>query len=375
MKPKQHVFFIAGNARSLVANRGDLISDMLQAGHKVSAAVPAEDMLDSVYELDIDIHPFRLGRTGMNPIKDIGMMLRLCSLIRRVKPDMIFAYTIKPVIWGTFAAQLAGVKQCYAMITGLGTIFIRENKGLNRVRRTLVVALYRVAISSATKVFFQNPDDLANFQKYGILRDPQKAVRTMGSGVNLARFNRAELPKEKIVFLFIGRLLREKGVAEFCEAAAALKPIWPEARFVAVGPYDPDLPHSVDAQDLEQWKATGAVEFVGGVPDVRPWLAQSSVFVLPSYREGTPRSALEAMATGRAIITTDTPGCRETVQDGENGFLVPPRDPDALAAAMEHFLKQPELIEKMGASSYNRVQKDYDVRNVNHLIMQTMELI
>jgi glycosyltransferase involved in cell wall biosynthesis len=371
----RHILFIAGNARSLVANRGDLIAEMKAAGHRVSAAVPIEDMLESVQSLGIDIHPFQLGRTGMNPVQDLATVWRLRALIRRIKPDMTFTYTIKPVVWGTLAARLAGVRHRYAMITGLGTTFASPTSAKARMFRRLVAMLYRSGVAGSEKVFFQNPDDLQDFLNAGIMRNTAKAVRTMGSGVNLDRFPRAALPDEAPVFLFIARLLREKGIADFAEAARGLKAEYPQARFIAVGPHDPDLPHAINAQDLEKWKAEGAVEFAGGVADVRPWLTQASVFVLPSYyREGTPRSALEAMATGRAVITTDSPGCRETVRDGENGFLVPPRDPAALASAMARFLDEPYLIRRMADASYERAVNEYDVRKVNQGILEAMGL-
>ncbi len=376
MTTSHHILFIAGNARSLVANRGDLIAEMQRAGHKVSAAVPIEDMLDSAHDLGIDIHPFRLGRKGMSPLQDLSTVWRLRSLIQRVRPDMTFAYTVKPVVWGTLAARIAGVRHRYAMITGLGSIFAPSASMKTRLVRPLLALLYRSGVAGSDKVFFQNPDDLKDFLEMGVMRVTAKAVRTMGSGVNLDRFPRQPLPDGPPIFLFIARLLREKGIAEFSAAARRLKSQYPQARFVAVGPYDPSLPHSVFAADLARWKAEGAVEFIGGVGDVRPWLSQASVFVLPSYyREGTPRSALEAMATGRAVITTDAPGCRETVLDGENGFLVPPRDPEALAVAMTRFLHDPDLIARMAEASYARAVAEYDVRKVNRGILQAMGLV
>lgn len=375
MMQPQHVLFIAGNARSLVANRGDLIADMQRAGHKVSAAVPIEDMLDTVDDLGIDIYPFKLGRTGMNPLQDLDTVWQLRSLMRRLRPDMTFAYTIKPVVWGTLAARLCGVPQRYAMITGLGTTFASPVSAKARAFRRLVALLYRSGVAGSTKVFFQNPDDLQDFRDMGVIRDTAKAVRTMGSGVNLQRFPRAPLPEGPPVFLFIARLLREKGIAEFVTAARAIKKQYPQARFIAVGHHDPHLPHAISADDLAGWKAESVVDFVGGVTDVRPWLVQASVFVLPSYyREGTPRSALEAMARGRAVITTDSPGCRETVRDGENGLLVPPQDTEALATAMARFLQSPDLIARMGDASYTRAANEYDVRKVNQRILETMGL-
>ncbi len=370
-----HITFIAGNARSLVANRGDLIADMKRAGHRVSAAVPSEDYLDSVEGLGIEVHKFALGRTGMNPVRDLLTLFRLFLLLRRLRPDMTFSYTIKPVVFGNLAAMLAGVPRRYAMITGLGTTFGEPKTSKAALLRRVVVYLYRLGISASTRVFFQNPDDLQDFLDLGVMSDRSKAVRTMGSGVNMARFPREPLPQGAPVFLLIARLLTEKGVCEFVDAARMLRASHPQAQFVVVGPHDPELPHSVPLELVERWKAEGLVRFVGGVSDVRPWLRECSVFVLPSYyREGTPRSVLEAMCTGRAVVTTDSPGCRETVVDGQNGFLVPPRDAAALAARMGRFLEEPELVQRMGEASFERIVSDYDVRKVNEVILKSMGL-
>jgi len=373
---RRHILFIAGNARSLVANRGDLIAEMQRAGHKVSAAVPLEDMLDSVQTLGIDIHPFRLGRAGMNPLRDLRTVLWLYRLMRRLQPDATFAYNIKPVIWGTIAARLAGVPHRFSMITGLGTNFVEASTLKARMFRQLLVWLYRIGVNGSEKVFFQNPDDLQDFVDLGVMKDDTKAVLTMGSGVNMEQFPRAPLPEGAVTFVTVARMLHNKGVREFCEAARIVHGEWPEARFVAVGPHDPTLPHALPTSELERLQVEGIVEFTGGVRDVRPMIRRGSVFVLPSYyREGQPRSALEAMAMGRPLIMTDTPGCRETVLDGINGLLVPPRDAKAVAKAMLRFRDDPEFLVRAGEASYQRVVNEYDVRRVNEVVLKAMNLI
>lgn len=371
--PSLGVLIIAGNARSLIANRGDLIRDMRAAGLKVAAAVPTADYLPEVEELGITIYPVEMGRTGINPLHDLKYLLALRRLLRRVRPQVVFGYTIKPVVYGSLAARLAGVPRIYSMITGLGHVFTTENARNRRLQKVIGV-LYRLGLSANRRVFFQNPDDLQEFLDRGMLKDRGKAVRTYGSGVDMQRFSREPLPEGPATFLFIGRLLTEKGIAEFCEAARQVRADYPEARFIAVGPHDPNLPHACAAEDLERWKGEGVVEFVGGVKDVRPWIAQSSVFVLPSYREGTPRSVLEAMSMGRPIITSDAPGCRETVEEGVNGFLVAPRSVAPLADAMGRFLAKPELMAEMGEASWQLVERHYDVHKVNRVILDAMEL-
>ncbi len=370
---KKLILIAAGNSRSLIANRGDLIRDMRAAGLEVAAAVPTADYLPEVEELGITIYPVEMGRTGINPLHDLKYLLALRRLLREVRPQVVFGYTIKPVVYGSLAARLAGVPRIYSMITGLGHVFTTDNARNRRLQKVIGV-LYRMGLSANRRVFFQNPDDLQEFLVRGMLKDRSKAVRTYGSGVDMQRFSREPLPQGPTTFLFIGRLLTEKGIAEFCEAARQVRSDYPEARFIAVGPHDPNLPHSCAAEDLERWKAEGVVVFVGGVKDVRPWITRSSVFVLPSYREGTPRSVLEAMSMGRPIITSDAPGCRETVEEGVNGFLVAPRSVAPLAEAMARFLAQSELIAEMGESSWQRVECYYDVHKVNRVILDAMEL-
>lgn len=371
-----HILFIAGNARSLIANRGDLIKRMESQGHKVSALVPREDMLDEVHDLGIAIHPFNLGRTSMNPINDIRVTARLRRMIADIAPDMTFTYNIKPVIWGNMAAWQAGVPRRYSMITGLGMAFAEPRTWRRAVLRHLTSRLYRISITLCDRVIFQNPDDQAFFIESGILTDSGKAVRVMGSGVNMDRFQRAPLPdSEHPVFLFIGRMIEDKGIANFVEAARNLHRDIPQARFLAVGPHDPALPHAVNADLMQEWMKEGIVEFVGHVSDVRPWLEAASVFVLPSqYREGTPRSALEAMAMGRPVITTDVPGCRETVSHGETGYLVTPGDPADLSQAMLEIIRDPRELARMARASHRMAREHYDVHAVNDRILETMDL-
>jgi glycosyltransferase involved in cell wall biosynthesis len=364
---------LAGNARSLIANRGDLIRDMRAAGLKVAAAVPTVDYLPEVKELGIMIYPVEMGRTSINALHDLKYLLGLRKLLRKVRPQVVFGYTIKPVVYGSLAARLAGVPRIYSMITGLGHVYTTEN-ARNRRLQKVIGLLYRSGLAANRKVFFQNPDDLQVFLDRGMLKDQAKAVRTYGSGVDMQRFPCAPLPTEPMTFLFIGRLLTEKGISEFCDAARQVHEEFPNARFVAVGPHDPTLPHACAEADIVKWKAAGIVEFVGGVSDVRRWIEACSVFVLPSYREGTPRSVLEAMSMGRPIITSDAPGCRETVEDGINGFLVPPRQSEPLAAAMRYFLEAPDILPHMAQASRQMVERHFDVRKVNRVILDAMEL-
>ncbi len=366
-----NLLLIGSNARSLYSNRGDLIRELCELGHRVEALIPESDYLDEVETLGIPVWKYRLGRTGTNPLSDLIAMGALVRLLRQKRPRIVLTYGVKSVVYGAVAARLARVPHVYSMITGLGHAYTTKS-AKTRFLRAIVTPLYRLGISLSDRVFFQNPDDEAEFISRGILRDRSKAVRINGSGVNLEAFAERPLPEGDIVFLFVGRMLTEKGIAEFVEAASTLKCRYPAARFVAVGPHDRNLPHAVGGRDLDEWRAAARVEFVGEVKDVRPWLEKCTVFVLPSYREGTPRAVLEAMSVGRPIVTTDAPGCRETVVDGMNGFLVPPRDAAELAAGMERFLLEPELIPRMASESRRIAEEKYDVRKVNRVILEGM---
>lgn len=267
---------------------------------------------------------------------------------------------------------MAGVASI-GMVTGLGAAFtVRNTPQSARKWLAFTVArrLYRWSSSFNTRLIFQNPDDLKDFIEAGCLRDPGKAALVDGSGVDMTHFTPVT-PVRKPVFLMIARLLRNKGVLEYAAAAKILRARYPEARFRLVGPLDPGI-DGIESADLEAWVADGTIDYVGAVEDVRPQLAEAMVYVLPSYREGTPRSVLEAMSMGRAIVTTDSPGCRETIRDGVEGYLVPVGDSEALAAAMERFLRDPELAATMGAKAHERALTKYDVHRINRVMIELL---
>lgn len=366
---------MAANARSLIANRGDLIHKLKSDGHTVHALIPDYDFLPEVEGLDISYDRIQLSRTGLSPLADLRTYQQLKRLIRKEKPDVVYAYSIKPVIYGSLASRACQTPVTAAMITGMGYLFTGETLR-QRLLRRMAAFLYRRALKAANVIFFQNPDDLDLFYSLGIVNqnDNKKIVRTNGSGINLQRFSKSPPPIRPVHFLLIARLLRDKGIREFVRAAETVKKKSPETQFTVVGPHNPDLPHSLSKEEVSQWKKQNVVSFIGGRKDVRDELKSCSVYVLPSYREGTPRSVLEAMATGRAIITTDTPGCRETVIEGENGFLVPVQDAGVLAERMLWFLENPEKIEEMGDASHRLAKEKFDVNKVNEVILKTIFL-
>jgi glycosyltransferase involved in cell wall biosynthesis len=363
---------VASYADSIPVFRGPLLKALTSVGWEVHVAAPGLDaMTDLCAALranGITPHEIPLRRTGTNPISDIALLFALIRLMHRLRPDAILAYTIKPVVYGMLAASLCGVPRRFALVTGLGYAFTGERSGW---MRSVATAMYRFALRHAHKVFFQNPDDERDFRRAGILAKAMPSVVVNGSGVDVDAYAFGGVRPEPPVFLMIGRLLGDKGVREYAEAARRVKAKEPGARFQMVGWIDTN-PDAISQSELDAWIAEGTLEFLGKLDDVRPALAGSMAYVLPSYREGTPRTVLEAMAMGRPIITTDAPGCRETVIDGENGFLVPVGSVDALVAAMHRFIDDPTLAARMGRRSRELAEEKYDVRKVNAVMIREM---
>lgn len=370
-----HIFLLGSYAPSLINFRGPLIRRLVATGYRVSVGAPniADDIRAALETMGALVYETPLERRGIGIGADLAYYRCLKRIFRHSAPDALLTYTIKPNIWGAFAAASVGVPS-YAMVTGLGYAFtdigpqpsVRERLTGFAARR-----LYAAATRRNRRVIFQNPDDRDDFIKAGGLADPAKAAMISGSGVDMAHYVRASLPNTQTV-LMIARLLAAKGVREYAAATLELRARYPSARFILAGPFD-EGPDSIGHEELMQWVA-GGLEYLGSVGDVRPVIAQARIYVLPSYREGTPRSVLEAMAMGRPIITSDAPGCREAVKHGVNGLLVPPRDPRGLAAAIDRLLANAEEAEAMGEASYELAAKKYDVRQVNRAIMDILEL-
>jgi len=289
----------------------------------------------------------------------------------RSRPDVILAYTAKPIIYGLPAAALTGVPHRFALVEGLGLPLITGADSAPQLLSQMVRLLYRTAIRTASTCFFLNRTDLADFVSWSIVR-PECAVLLGATGVNLDDWPASKPVLDPVTFIFVGRLLRQKGVEEFIAAARLVKRDNPAVRFLLVGGLD-EGHDSVGPQVVQGWVEEGVVEWTGHVP-VRPWLDQSSVFVLPSYREGFPRSTQEAMAVGRAIITTDVPGCRDTVVGGRNGILVEPRHAGGLASAMREFIAKPELILTMGLESRAISEKQFNSSSFDTRLIQQMGL-
>lgn len=370
------ILLVGSIAGSIVNFRGDLIKAWIERGYQVVTLTrpSKEARKERIRALGAVHREIPIERDKINPWKDIKLILALRKIIREEKPEYIFAYTVKPVIYSSLAARLAGYRsRCFFMITGLGYAFSGQSLKQRFVKQVLRL-FYRSALKRSEAVFFQNEDDLAVFKEQKLISDAQNVVMINGSGVNLEYFANNELPKgEDLTFLLIGRMLGSKGIREYARAARLVKENHKQVRFRLLGRLL-NSPDSIRQEELDGWQKCEMVEYLGGTEDVRPYIKECSVYVLPSYREGTPRSVLEAMAMGRPVITTDAPGCRETIEEGVNGYLVPVKDSQALAEAMEEFIKNPMLISKMGAESRRIAEEKFDVHKVNRVILEAMGL-
>lgn len=368
------VAVVASYPRSLLNFRAELLEAMVRRGHTVFACAPDidQDIRSALADIGVESVPIVLDRKGLNPFGDLRTLISLTRCFRDIRPDVVLGYTIKPVIYGSLAGALAGVPFISSMITGLGSVFSRTSLR-GRMMAALARTMYRLALKRNFCVLFQNPDDLAVFASHGIIGSRNRNRLINGSGVNLDRFRTAPIP-EQVSFLLIARLIGEKGVREYAAAAEHLKQTHQSVSFRLAGWIDHG-PGAIAESELKSWTDQGLIEYLGRLEDVRPAIADCSVYVLPSfYGEGTPRSVLEAMAMGRPIITTDAPGCRETVETGRNGFLVSPRNVPDLAAAMERFIQEPGLAIEMGRESRNIAEEKFDVHKVNAVILDALGL-
>lgn len=369
-----HICIVVSLDQSLVNFRKPLIESLRQRGHRVTVIAPDITLAvrQVMSDIGVEVIDVPLARRGLSPRSDLVYFWRLSRIFIDIAPDRIVTFTIKPNIWSSFAAARSKVRSI-ACVTGLGYMFSGDAAISVKARaiQRVVRQLYRSATHRNWRVIFQNPDDLADFTAAGCLPDPSKARLVNGSGVDMSYYTVHPLPS-KPVFLMISRLLGEKGVREYCEAAVIIKAQRPEIEFLLVGYMEEGL-DGINPSELAAWQA-GGVDYRGFMDDVRPTFAEASIYVLPSYREGTPRSVLEAMSCARPVITTNVPGCRETVVDGETGRLVPVRDIPALVAAMMELADDADLRQNMGEAGLAYAKDKFDVHRVNEVFISHLEL-
>lgn len=364
--------FLTGHAPSVYMFRLDCMKYLQTQGFEVFvlAPEPAEEWAAPFEEHGIAYTQVSLSKNSTNPLNDIGTYFDLRKKLKAFQPDVVFCDHAKMIVYGLLAAKHTGIRHRLVMMGGVGSVLRDPPENFKRkLIKKLLTLEYRVALPKADRIFFQNQDDLALFKDLKMAKDGQ-AVMVPGSGVNLDRFPQTPLPENRD-FLFVGRLIRDKGLMEYMEAGRSLRQQFPDARLHVVGYFDPNQT-MLSMADLQPYIDDGTVVFHGEQKNVLPFLQDSFAFVLPSYHEGTPRSVLEALSVGRPVITTDAPGCRETVRNGANGFLVPVKDPEAIAHAMKTLCADRAAAERMAQASRSFAEETFDVDIVCNIINQTI---
>lgn len=361
-------------ASGMLGFRADLIKSLVKEGNVVYAfSIDYDDASrQKVSELGAIPVDYIFSRTGMNPFLDLLNTYRLSKKIKKIEPDIVFSYFAKPVIFGTLAAAFANVKRRIGMLEGLGYFFTKQPDGFSKktlMLQKVQILLYRISFIFLERIIFLNQDDPVDLIESNNIKI--KNINVLGGiGVDLDDYRYQDLFLDSVSFIFVARLLKEKGVNEFIAAAKSVKKKYPEVEFIILGAPDNDNPGGVSYEYVQTLKREGLITYPGHVNNVKNWIEKSSVFVLPSYyREGIPRSTQEAMAIGRAVITTNVPGCRETVVDGVNGFLVRPWSPEDLEEKMLKFIKNKDLIKAMGLKSRELAQEKFDSRKFNEKII------
>lgn len=363
-----HLLIVVNTDWFFLSHRLPIARAAREAGMRVGVVAPDTGRSDEIRSEGFEFHPLPLSRKGTSPLAEWGTIRFLVELYRSLRPDLVHHVTSKPVVYGSLAARLVPGLRVVNAVSGLGYVFISDR---GRALRAAVRALYGIALKGrGSRTIFQNPDDRDLFLSLGLVR-PRECVLIRGSGVDCAEFPYAAEPEGVPIVLLPARMLWDKGVGEFVSAARELKGRGVEARFVLAGREDDGNPAAVPADQLERWVAEGVVEWWGHRTDMPAVLAASSVVVLPSEREGLPKALLEAAATGRAIVTTDVPGCREVVEAEVNGLLVPPRDPVALASAIERLIRSPELRREYGLAGRRRAESEFAIEAV---VAQTLRV-
>ena len=376
------IFLIGTTASNLYIFRKDLILSCISQDIKVYALVSEPDNFwnNKIKETGAHLLEYKMNRSGLNPLSDIKSILQIKDYINEYKPDVVFSFFTKPVLYGSLAAKISNTPQIVGMIEGLGSPFTEHPNGQAlkmKIIRFIQISLYRIVFPFLDKIIFLNSDDPYDLIKKNRIYHKKDVISILGPiGLDLKDYPYSSWDSNKpMTFIFVARLLAEKGIYEFIEAAKIVKEKHLNILFKVIGGLDLNNPYGLSQDDLDSLIQTGIIEYPGFVKNVNEHIASSAVFVLPSYyREGVPRSTQEAMAIGRPVITTDVPGCRDTVIDGVNGFLIPKWDVKALVEKMCFFIENPDQINIMGKESYKIACEKFDVDKVNKKLFEIMEI-
>lgn len=358
------ILFVVNIPEFFLSHRLPIAVAAQEAGYEVHIASAPGDSVESLLAKGFIHHPVGFARSGQNPWVELGTLVSLVRLFRSVRPDLVHLITIKPVLYGGIAARLAGVSGVVAAISGLGTVFLADS-GLAKARRWFVTKLYATALKQQRlAVIFQNPDDRDTLISLGALKaDAARMIR--GSGVSLEDYLCLPEPAtDKPVVVMAARLLEDKGVFEFVEAARLLRARGVDAKMRLIGSADTENLTCVTETVLEQWREEGAVELLGFRSDIAEQYADANIVCLPSYREGLPKSLVEAAACGRAVVTTDVPGCRDAITPNETGLLVPVKDSVALADAIQKLVEEPGLRKRMGKAGRDLAEEAFSIEKI-----------
>lgn len=361
---QRRILYVGNDMRYYFLHRHALAMAAREAGYEVHAALPGGEGEKDLIRSGIRWHRLPLKRGGVKPLHDAATLLKLYRLYHVLDPDIIHHHTIKPVIFGGLCARATGKRRVVSGITGLGHVFVSRGAWA-RARRKLVMGAYRFALGqSQSRAIFQNRDDMTAFLEAEVV--PAGCARLIrGSGVDLAKYCVKPEPVGPPAVVLVSRMLWNKGVGEFVEAARMLKSQGCDARFMLVGDVDETNPDSIPTEQIRRWREDGYVEWMGWVEDMPSVYESAGIVCLPSkYGEGVPRSLIEAAACGRPIVTTDSPGCREIVRDGENGFLVPLNDAGALASAIDRLVVDRDLRKKLGVRGREIAEAEFSLERV-----------
>jgi glycosyltransferase involved in cell wall biosynthesis len=372
------IFLVVNDLVTATIFRKDLMKTLHNLGHDVAVISPSQsnfvnssEILNDSQKLSFRHIHISINRVSLNPFASLKYILFLSKILKSERPDRVLLYGPKIVIFGSIASRIAGVHKVYSTITGLGYAFASQSLKA-KFLSVLFKALYKVALSFNAKVFFQNSDD-RNYFLTNTLVNNNKSLLINGSGVNINEFQPRAKLDQRYIFLMIARIIPEKGVYEFVQAARIVKQKHPNIVFQLLGPFESESP-AILPQTASDWNKEGVIEYISEKSDVKPFIANCNTFVLPSYREGTPKSVLEAMAMGKPIITSDVPGCREPVIDRVNGYLVPPRNSHLLAESMLSIYEDEHFAKLAGVKSLEIIKDKYDVIKVNKFFMQALEI-
>lgn len=365
-----NILINSGRTVPFLGTREKLITEIIDQGHNVILTGYQTGYEEEIKKMGATFVEMPVNRAGLNPIGDLKLLMSYYRLIKKEKIEIVHSYTIKPNIYGSIAAKLAGVKEVYPTLNGIGYAFTGEGLKAKLVR-IIASFLYWLTFRCSKKVFFHNIDDINEIVNRKLISE-EKCVVINGSGIDMNYYKKKEIP-ESISFVLISRLLKAKGILEYAEAAKKVKEKYKEVNFGLIGPADPN-PTGIKLQDIQNYIDEGIINYYGEQSDVRPFLEEAAVLVLPSYREGVPHTILEAMSTGRAILSTDVPGCRETVVQGVNGFLVPVKDAESLAEKMIWMIENKKAVKQMGEESFKIARDKFEVSKVNRVMLDTMGL-